>query len=479
MIAAMESKTKIKFLHTADIHLGRPLNPGVSQPPAELTEIFQQAGFLALERMVDLALQQEVDFVLVAGDLHDRQARSVRASRFLRQQCRRLGEAGIPLYAISGNHDPGADEKEPFRLPENVHIFSSEEVEVKEYRAAPTPVRILGQSYRTRAESRKMYTYYTVPEAARGFNIGLLHTGLDPDSRRYVPVSREDLEGKDDIDYWALGHVHRPAVVNPAAPALVYPGTPQPRTVQAGDGAGGCFLVEVNPAEPAAPPELEFVPTSPVSFNRIKLDVNSSGDSETIGNFSDLEELLAGRAEEILAENPLENLDFYGLDHDNVRISAPPSPESPDDPVPGGLKGHIARWHIRGRGAIHEMVSADREEAARELARTLNHRFAGGTGGGRRPFLWTHSLMLHTAPPLPDEEELKNNELYQEIMEVLEEIESGEELKNELLQAWGQVWQGDPRPEERRPDRFYPGEETVGEMLEAAWQEIIAELFAE
>jgi DNA repair exonuclease SbcCD nuclease subunit len=56
-----------------------------------------------------------------------------------------------------------------------------------------------------------MYRQFT-PADDRIPNISVLHMALNPDGRRYVPVARSDLEIKDEIHYWALGHIHDPRV---------------------------------------------------------------------------------------------------------------------------------------------------------------------------------------------------------------------------------------------------------------------------
>ncbi|MFW6237785.1 MAG: metallophosphoesterase family protein, partial [Halanaerobiales bacterium] len=72
---------EIQFIHTADLHLGSPLNCG-GEPPSRLSSLFNEGGYLAFEALVDRALEFDVDFVLIAGDVYDREARSVRAARF-------------------------------------------------------------------------------------------------------------------------------------------------------------------------------------------------------------------------------------------------------------------------------------------------------------------------------------------------------------------------------------------------------------
>lgn len=124
---------KFKFIHTADIHLGRPLSYG-GNPDEELLDIFSQAEQKSLQRLVDKAITEKVDFIVISGDLYDREARSVSSSRFFLKLCQKLNNEGIYIYIISGNHDPAGRKKEPFELPENVHFFSSEEVEIKEFK---------------------------------------------------------------------------------------------------------------------------------------------------------------------------------------------------------------------------------------------------------------------------------------------------------------------------------------------------------
>jgi DNA repair protein SbcD/Mre11 len=91
----------IRLLHTSDVHLGatfKVLGERGREQHRQLRETFA--------RVIDLAIEERVDAVLIAGDLFD----SVAAARvhlsFAAQHLARLGEAGIPACAIAGNHDP-------------------------------------------------------------------------------------------------------------------------------------------------------------------------------------------------------------------------------------------------------------------------------------------------------------------------------------------------------------------------------------
>ena len=453
---------KIKFLHTGDIHLGRPLKCG-GEAPEHLAPLFNDASYKALQRIFNEAIERKVDFVLISGDLYDSEARSIKASRQFLEECQCLNDYNIPIYIISGNHDPRGEEKEPFSFPENVFFLDSEDVEMINHMAQEENVlaRILGQSYRTKFESRKMYTYYTVPDE-NCYNLGLLHTQLNPDNNRYVPISRSDLEEKDDIHYWALGHIHEPRVLRSSSPALVYSGTPQGHNISE-QGIKGCFIVESSSSKPEEKPLITFVPLSPLIYKKLEIDIGKT--DKTLKNLSDLQETLINKTEKLLKQNLKNEINFPGEENDNVLID-----EDIDQPV----QGIIIRWLITGRGPLHELIDDNKEEAERELKEYLNDRFASPH---MEPFVWTHSLQFRTSEEVPAMEELKNNEIYQEVEAVLEEIKTDQEKEKELLNNWGRIWDGDQEQEERDNDKFYPDQETKEEILKAAREKIITHLF--
>lgn len=88
----------MRFLHTADWHVGRTI-----RGRSRLDE-FEQA----LGEVVDIARTEAVDCVLVAGDIHDQRAVTADADRLIFETLIALHEAGIPVVAIPGNHDSAA-----------------------------------------------------------------------------------------------------------------------------------------------------------------------------------------------------------------------------------------------------------------------------------------------------------------------------------------------------------------------------------
>ena len=436
---------QIKFIHTADLHLGAPLNCGGS-PSEELSNIFNQAGYQSLAYIVDTALEEEVSFLLISGDLYDREARSVKASRFFVEQCKRLEEAKIPVYVISGNHDPLGDEKQPFSPPDNVHTFSSQEVEIKEFRSEEgrLKARILGQSYRQKFEERKMYRSFTAPDTNVP-NIGLLHTQLDRQNNRYVPVAQQYLLKKKEITYWALGHIHQPRIIQKKDPAIIYPGAPQGRQIN-DLGVRGFYLVTVEDQM-----KLEFKAASPVIYKKIDINLEKITKDKEIENISDLQQVMKQRAKELLSA---ENDDFDKSFKQNI------------------FQGFVVRWVISGRGSIHQYITEHREEATQELLRWLNKEFSV-----RRPFIWSHSVVFRTGAKLPDISELKEqNEIIKEIEQLVDEILTEDELQQQLLDSWGQVWTEDNDPEEQEVDKFAADQKTKKELIQEAKDKIFTRL---
>jgi len=429
----------IKFIHTADIHLAKELSYN-NISAAESIDIFSAAGQKAFENLVDLAVNEEVDFILIAGDLYDREARSIKASSFFLKKAQLLAEENIEIFIISGNHDPAGAEKEVFELPENVHYFSSEEVEIFEYQKdGQTAARILGQSYRQKFESRTMYNYYTAPDQSV-FNIALLHTALKKDSKHYVPVNKSDLLTKKEIDYWALGHLHQYQKLN-KEPAIYFPGTLQAHNISE-QGKKGAVIAEVDSNLNF---KAEFISLAPVIFKEIKLDL----DDQNLKNISELQSLISEKILKIREEIS------RGNEKQQYEIEAV-----------------ILRLIIRGRSELHDYIKDGREELEETLLKELRSRYLKEV-----PSLWLHSIYFRTAKSLPDLESLKsNNPLYQNIKSLINELLTEEELNQELLAEWGQIWQGEQESEDRENHKFYADQKLQQEILAEAEKIIISEL---
>lgn len=92
------------FVHTADLHLDSPFK-GVSEVNEEISLELTEATFKAFNNIIDLCIEKQVKFLLIAGDIYDGTDRSLRAQLRFRDGIKRLSETGIKTYIVHGNHD--------------------------------------------------------------------------------------------------------------------------------------------------------------------------------------------------------------------------------------------------------------------------------------------------------------------------------------------------------------------------------------
>ncbi len=230
-----------RFIHAADLHLDSPLRGLASREGAPAGEL-QGAGRRAFDNLIDLAKTEKVAFVVIAGDVYDRDWKDYSTGLFFRSRMVKLQEAGIPVFMIAGNHDAASVISRKLNLPENVKYFSSRAAETEE--PAAWPVAIHGMSFPNRAVDENLLPRYPEPVPDK-FNIGILHTSLSGAEGHdtYAPCSVEDLVAKR-YDYWALGHIHQPAVLR-EHPWVVFSGNIQGRHARE-CGERGCRVVTVD-----------------------------------------------------------------------------------------------------------------------------------------------------------------------------------------------------------------------------------------
>ncbi len=230
------------FLHAADIHLDSPLR-GLDRYEGAPVEEIRGATRRALENLVDLALREAVDFVILAGDLYDGDWPDFDTGLFFVGQMRRLREAGIPVFGVYGNHDAASKITRRLRLPENVYFFPTTSAETR--RLEGLDVAVHGQSFASQCTTDDLAKHYPAPVSGC-FNLGVLHTSMTgcEGHDRYAPCSESCLR-ESGYDYWALGHIHLSEVLPGSRPTIAYPGNIQGRHIREA-GAKGCLLVHVD-----------------------------------------------------------------------------------------------------------------------------------------------------------------------------------------------------------------------------------------
>jgi|GEM_PF-63112 len=255
------------FIHAADLHLDSPL-VGLSQHDDAPVEIIRGATRTALTRLVDLAIEREVDFLLIAGDLYDGSWKDYRTGLFFVNEMRRLQKAEIPVFLIFGNHDAESKTTKSLELPENVRVFGTRKAETFPHKTVPATIH--GQGFATQAVTENLAENYPEPVPDR-FNIGLLHTNLGDAAGHgnYAPSTVPQLVAHG-YDYWALGHIHL-RHVHHEHPHVVYSGNTQGRHINE-SGAKGCYLVTVDDDREVT--GMEFCALDCVRWESLVIDVS-------------------------------------------------------------------------------------------------------------------------------------------------------------------------------------------------------------
>ncbi|UOQ46797.1 DNA repair exonuclease [Gracilibacillus caseinilyticus] len=264
----------IKFIHCADLHLDSPFKGLKDLPEEWLTEI-RKSTFKALDRLVEQAIDLEVDFVIMVGDLFDQEQQSMQAHMALRDAFQRLQKYDIPVFVSFGNHDFLSSQTFPRNYPDNVHVFDSENVsEIPFFKRGKLMANVYGFSYYHRAVlTNKVKEYQLTNDDC--FHIATLHGSLGNEKTNehavYAPFQLSDLK-QSGFDYWALGHIHKREVLA-ENPMVVYPGNIQGRSTKE-TGSKGCYVVTMTNNQT----DLEFLPLAPIELRKLKINASDWND---------------------------------------------------------------------------------------------------------------------------------------------------------------------------------------------------------
>lgn len=286
----------VRLLVSGDLHLGR----APSRVPVGDRALSVEAVVRAL---VDRAIEQRVDAVVLTGDLADADNRLFEAYGVLERQLRRLSAARVPLVFVAGNHDHDVAGRLADALggsEAGVHLLGrGQRWETTELSRDGRPVlRLAGWSFAgPHHEASPLQDFPALDPALP--TVGVLHADLAPQSA-YAPVSLAELRAKP-VAAWLLGHVHAPALHAMAGEAagapVLYPGSPQP--LDPGEpGVHGAWLVEVS----AGAVRARLVPLATVQYARLDVDL---GTAETTAELrASVLDAVRERAASARAENP-------------------------------------------------------------------------------------------------------------------------------------------------------------------------------
>jgi exonuclease SbcD len=261
-----------RILHFADLHLDRSF-AGLSVAPSEAAKRREELR-AALRRIVDLALEKDVDALTIGGDLYEHERAGPDTANFLAAEFERLAPRRVLI--APGNHDPFIPDSLYWQRewPPNVHLFQSmtwEPVEIAD------SVTVWGAGHRGPAIRDNLLAILRA-EPGRT-NIALVHasdTSAVPEGKpAHCPFTREDIE-RSGIDFALLGHYHELRLTQ-ESPRYSYPGSPEPLDfAEAGDHH--VLLLSTNDAGVTCEP----IKINEVVYQTASIDVTGMTTSDAI-----------------------------------------------------------------------------------------------------------------------------------------------------------------------------------------------------
>ena len=242
----------MRILHTADWHLDSPMQG---------TEALRQALTTIPSQIFDICRQEKCDLVLIAGDVFD----GAYTSYTYQILYDVLKAMGVPVFIAPGNHDfNGADSPWSKELwPENVHIFKSSGIT-----SVPVPaldLRVYGAGFEA-MDCRALLPGFRA-ERAEKYAVGIFHGDAAQPNSAYNPITRQQVEYSD-LDYMALGHIHKADQFQAGKTLCAWPGCPMGRGYDE-EGIKGVYIVDLDERATT-----RFVPLNTPRFYDLQAEVS-------------------------------------------------------------------------------------------------------------------------------------------------------------------------------------------------------------
>ncbi|WP_027963840.1 metallophosphoesterase [Halalkalibacillus halophilus] len=274
------------FIHCADLHLDSPYK-GLYDLPSTVFGDLKVSTFKSYSKLINLAIDQSVDFVLMVGDVFDQQAASLHSLMKWVEGLEELAKHDIKCYVSFGNHDYDLLSKVKLQLPENTFVFKEEKIDTYTFeKKGEFIAEISGFSYQSRAITKNKTKEFPNVKKPDIFQIAMLHGNLESagEHANYAPFQLSDLKALP-FNYWALGHIHKRETLE-HDPPVTYPGNIQGRHMKE-TGEKGCYVVQVTNGNPV----VEFHPLQEIQFQEKKVTITDwSSVNELIKQLSEQKE---------------------------------------------------------------------------------------------------------------------------------------------------------------------------------------------
>src|SRR4051794_3219521 len=277
----------LRLLHTADVHLGARHADLGDQAAAQ-----RERQFAAFAAAVDLALEEKVDIVLIAGDLFDSNTQPRRSVERVAAELKRLAGAKIRTVLIPGTHDV-YDRSSLYRVHDLAALAGSAQdddlvtvltPDRPSVHLASCDVVVHGPVFATkRAPHSPLRDLKVAAGDGATWHIGMVHGALAIPGRTdgdEVVVTKAEIAATG-LDYLALGHWHSTQQGKSGSTIWAYSGAPEPVAVSQ-DGAGKVLLVKLDDGSGKRTVELEEWAVGRTRFDKLEVDAGRLADQPAL-----------------------------------------------------------------------------------------------------------------------------------------------------------------------------------------------------
>lgn len=262
----------MKFIHLADAHLDSPFL-GLSFLPSNSFTQIHQAPNESLTRIVNVAIKEKVDLVLIAGDTFDSPRPNPSSQLFFASEVERLTKAKIQVVMIFGNHDHM--QETDLLVPDSPYfklLGNGEKIEtINRQTDSGFKYSVTGFSYLNNHITIDKLAAF--PPKNTNYNFGIMHAqekSGKSNQNVYAPFNLTELKELN-YDYFALGHIHLRQILS-EKPLIAYPGNIQGRHINE-KGAKGCYFGEID--ERTKETKISFLQTSPIIWQQVDIKLNT------------------------------------------------------------------------------------------------------------------------------------------------------------------------------------------------------------
>lgn len=263
----------LKILATGDIHIGKK-SSAVKQDVEEIATKF------SWHKIVDYAIQQKVDVLVLTGDIVDQDNRYFEAIGPLQIGFEKLKQGDISVFMVAGNHDfdvlPELIKSEKYN---NVHLLGKEgNWELETFEKNGEEIQFVGWSFPARHFKDDPFLTFDLDEIDPNIPaIGLLHGEVNVPLSNYAPIKMTNFLNRL-VNVWILGHIHKPQFLRKSEPMIFYPGSPHALSAKE-QGAHGPVLLTVHSSTNI---QVEKITLSPVRYENISIDITDKTNKDEV-----------------------------------------------------------------------------------------------------------------------------------------------------------------------------------------------------